>query len=50
MLGNAIVEMLRDPHQAARSGDAARKVALERFDICQVASQYEDLYARIARP
>ena len=46
-LADAIVELLRDREKAHRLGEAARRAAVERFDIREIARQHEALYERV---
>jgi glycosyltransferase involved in cell wall biosynthesis len=46
-LGEAIVELLRDPEQRRRLGTAARALAAERLTWERAAVEYEALYASL---
>lgn len=41
-------ELLRDPHEARRLGEGARRYALERFDIRRFARDWETAFADVA--
>lgn len=48
-LAAAILQLLQDPAEARRLGEAARARARVRFDIGDIARRHEDLYDRILR-
>jgi glycosyltransferase involved in cell wall biosynthesis len=43
----AILRLLRDPAEAARLGDAARRRVHERYALGRVADQFDRLYRRV---
>jgi sugar transferase (PEP-CTERM/EpsH1 system associated) len=49
-LGAALAELLENPKRRESLGAAARKRAVERFDLRRMVSDYERLYDEYARP
>lgn len=47
-LADALVRLLRDPHDAARMAANARRAALERHDRALMHQRYEDLFLALA--
>jgi glycosyltransferase involved in cell wall biosynthesis len=47
--GEALAQLCRDPVGRAHMGDAARRRCRERFDMPEVAREYEDLFLKMSK-
>jgi glycosyltransferase involved in cell wall biosynthesis len=48
-IARGIIAMLKGPNEAQKMAEQARKMAMKRFHIDRIATQYEELYEEVLR-